>query len=659
MMVLLLILFFFLLLAYVSAFPQEDGTSYPNLPLGDINVVILTDTHSWLGGHGRKENYDINYGDVLSFYRILQDQLHALEVSDPDKHKRDLFFVMNGDWIDGTGLAMNGDPSYILPLLERMPWDAVNVGNHELYKRSVLEYILRPGGFVEWWGPRYLSSNIVKAADKEPIGNRFHLLKGRHSTVLVFGFLYNMHDNDPIVTVERVQDVVNADWFEEVLGSETYDAVLVLAHMDHKDPLVHVILERIRDLVDKDMPVQFVTGHTHYRGSSVPDNYSSSFEAGRYLDTVGFVSFPSQKNIRAAVAAKHQAASGNFLAGAMKDPAPSATQVDYKKAFQHVFIDAKHSALQDILGMDEVVTPDGTALSEYISQVQEDLGLFEIVGCVDENYYMHKGLGEANSLWELFCTGVIPHVFPLRTDMAAHNGNPVVTFMDKGLWRYNLLAGELSFDEVIAITPFNDTLYTFPGIPGSVIAKLNASLHSDYNVMCPSTVSNLPQPSEPHGTNVLYDLVTTEFSLHHVRHVLETVWPSNASSTTNVPDAVLIANHTSTSIWLEFLNETDMCTTNNKNKGKQKTTAKTDSGHHSSYGTSTTTSFIRDELNGELEAWDRTGITFVLLAVVLIFVHTVVNLRRRSRTIVPNTGEREYILAKDKYSKRNEETLIA
>lgn len=98
----------------------------PALPVGDINVVVVTDTHSWVGGHGDKEApLDADYGDVLSFYRQLKSQMP----------NQDVFFVNNGDWIDGTGLALDGDPTYLAPILERMPWDAVNVGNHELYSK--------------------------------------------------------------------------------------------------------------------------------------------------------------------------------------------------------------------------------------------------------------------------------------------------------------------------------------------------------------------------------------------------------------------------------------------------------------------------------------------------------------------------------------------
>lgn len=98
-----------------------------SLPLGDINVVVVTDVHSWVAGHARHgEPFDADYGDVLSFFRRLQ--AHPTFVSE----NRDLFFVMNGDFVDGTGLS-TVPPTYLTPILRQMPWDAVNIGNHELY----------------------------------------------------------------------------------------------------------------------------------------------------------------------------------------------------------------------------------------------------------------------------------------------------------------------------------------------------------------------------------------------------------------------------------------------------------------------------------------------------------------------------------------------
>lgn len=101
---------------------NQDGA--PDLPWGDINLLVLTDDHSWVGGHERKEPFlNAGYGEILSFYQNLKGYCDLAE--------KDLFFVMNGDWIDGTGLSLNGDTSQLVPLIEKMPFDIVNTGNHE------------------------------------------------------------------------------------------------------------------------------------------------------------------------------------------------------------------------------------------------------------------------------------------------------------------------------------------------------------------------------------------------------------------------------------------------------------------------------------------------------------------------------------------------
>jgi hypothetical protein len=77
------------------------------------------------------------------------------------------------------------------------------------------------------------------------------------------------------------------------------------------------------------------------------DDFASSFEAGRYLDTIGFVSFNPQK--------------GNF---------------------EHVFVDANRASIAQSLGMleDEYPTHDGKDLSAYIAWTLEHAGANEVIG---------------------------------------------------------------------------------------------------------------------------------------------------------------------------------------------------------------------------------------------------------------------------------------
>jgi 2',3'-cyclic-nucleotide 2'-phosphodiesterase (5'-nucleotidase family) len=385
--------------------------SSPNLPFGDVNVVVVTDVHSWVGGHGGGDDDDdaADYGDVLSFYERLREHCRGAG--------RDLWFVMNGDWIDGTGLAMNGDISRLVPLLQKMPWDAVNVGNHELYRERVVQSMMQTSGWIEWWRPKYLSSNVLHAVSQEPIGNRYRVLRGKNWSVLTFGFLYNMDNAVGSVTVRKVEEAVEEEWFVSALENEQYDAIMVLSHMDVRDPSVATILSKIRSTVGSDnVPVQFVTGHTHIRDYDRPDAASASFEAGRYLDTVGFASFPARTSLAAATGA------------ATDDDNASSSAL-----FQYTYLDASVPVLADALGVSPLATENGLALSDFIKTVREEMGLTKVIGCLSQSYYLNRTLEDADSLWRFFRDTIVPEQFDEN----------LALLLGKGGWRYDLLKGEL------------------------------------------------------------------------------------------------------------------------------------------------------------------------------------------------------------------------
>mmetsp|Transcript_16732 Transcript_16732/g.20454 ORF Transcript_16732/g.20454 Transcript_16732/m.20454 type:complete len:153 (-) Transcript_16732:62-520(-) len=135
-------------------------------PLNDINILFVTDVHSWVFGHGYHEPLlNADYGDVLSFVTHLRRYCH-------DRSK-ELFFVMNGDFTDGTGLSSD-PPVSLAPILSQMPFDAINIGNHELYDRNTIRYLLdrnttSPNHFVAGWDGHYLTSNVLDSSTGEPL----------------------------------------------------------------------------------------------------------------------------------------------------------------------------------------------------------------------------------------------------------------------------------------------------------------------------------------------------------------------------------------------------------------------------------------------------------------------------------------------------------
>ena len=79
-----------------------------------------------------------------------------------------------------------------------MPFDALNIGNHDLYDDSTVSF-MSDSGFIGSWNGTYLTSNVLQAATGEPVGDRYAILKGPNSGVmlLTFGFLYHMTDHCP------------------------------------------------------------------------------------------------------------------------------------------------------------------------------------------------------------------------------------------------------------------------------------------------------------------------------------------------------------------------------------------------------------------------------------------------------------------------------
>jgi 2',3'-cyclic-nucleotide 2'-phosphodiesterase (5'-nucleotidase family) len=484
------------------------GVSSVDLPWNDINIVAVTDVHSWVAGHAPHPHWsndnpdetpsNADYGHVLSFYRHLQQQASEQQV--------DLFFVMNGDFMDGTGLSTI-PPVSLLPLLSCMPWDAVNLGNHELYHNETVEYMME-SGFVDHWHGNYLTSNVdVLESSRHqhyhydnyrPLGSRYTYLYGTYTntTILTFGFLYNFEGNCDMTRVRKVEQVVQEAWFRSVLlEPDTFQAIMVLAHMDYRDDLVTVILTAIREIVGLDMPVQFINGHSHVRGFQTLDENSVSFEPGHFLDTVGFASFST-------------AVAKPVMVGTS-----SHNQNQSSSLFQHVFLDANVKELQETAHIESLSTPEGEALSVLIHETETALGLTDIIGCSPSPYYLQSDITDQKSLWRLFLRKVVP------TQLFQLNASKVY-IENTGAFRFNLFAGQVTLNDLIAVAPFQDAIYQVAEIvSGRELIQLMDALNSGAGAEWPHMVSS----AEHIESNVLYDIFTADFDTRVIGDKLETI----------------------------------------------------------------------------------------------------------------------------------------
>jgi hypothetical protein len=97
-------------------------------------------------------------------------------------------------------------------------------------------------------------------------------------------------------------------------------------------------------------------------------------------------------------------------------------------------------------------TSSGSALSSLILETQKDLGLFHLIGCSPQMYYVLSGLEERQSLWALYLYEVVMHGF------FQYNQSKVLIQSTFAL-RYDLYEGNVTLDDIIAVSPYNDTIY--------------------------------------------------------------------------------------------------------------------------------------------------------------------------------------------------------
>ena len=450
-----------------------------SLSIQSINIVILTDDHSWVQGHGRHEpSLNADYGHILSFYQRLKEHVETLDT------KPDLYLVNNGDFLHGTMLG-DDPPEHLVGILERMPFDVATVGEHELINDESLDLLLEPGNLFDEWGERLITSNVRREigddnqSKVEPLGNNYLLLEGKHGSLLVLGFLYNLDKEQSVasgISVADAKDVMQEGWFTSLFASckhqPQFDAIVVLAHMDVKDELVTVLLSELRKLCGDDMVVQFITGHTHMRSFVQLDAYSSSIEAGRFLDTVGFVSFEPKSG-----------------------------------SFEHNFIPANEASLARSLGMNvnDYPTHDGKDLSDYISRTLDHSGANEIMGCAPKRF------NEAELL-DMYLNQVMPTSF--FGHYHSDGRNVLVQYMESFVG-YDLFPGVITMNDIFTVAPEDYDIVTLGNIHGNDILQIMKEMNKEerrflddsFDIVGMSTDSGQDSSTELDET-VRYDLHT-------------------------------------------------------------------------------------------------------------------------------------------------------
>ncbi|GAA5825830.1 hypothetical protein JCM11251_000017 [Rhodosporidiobolus azoricus] len=432
-----------------STFQQPDSSPptdwpYRPLPWGEVNVLSTTDTHGWLGGHQRNEpSFSGDWGDLYSFVQRMEEEARRRGV--------DLLLVDSGDRVDGNGLV-DAEPSphpkgyTALSIFSQMPFDVVTTGNHELYKDPVAHYVSDVLGAK--YGDRWVVSNVnLTSTDPKTgqvteklMGNRFRKFRTEQGRrVTAFGPLFDFKAHGSTVKVLKPSLIAQQPWFLSAISSAP-DFFLFAGHMSLRiepDSEWSVLVRAIRQL-HPTVPVLIFGGHHHIRDCVQEDPYSMSLAAGRYMETVGFMSVSG-------------------LGDASQPP-----------TFKRRYLDQNRNTYAYHTSPD-FDTPEGKNITRWLSQTAERFNLTDKFGVAPQDYFLHRYPPTTNhSIFHLLTTRVLPLIVH-RPDRPTPTP---FTILNTGSIRFDVFKGDFTRNDQWIILPFANNFLYVPSVPLRLARKM-------------------------------------------------------------------------------------------------------------------------------------------------------------------------------------------
>ncbi|KAM0712093.1 hypothetical protein Q7P37_011187 [Cladosporium fusiforme] len=460
-----------------------NATSGPRGPLqwGQLNFLHTTDTHGWLEGHLKEQNYGADWGDYASFVKHMRATAKAYNV--------DLLLVDSGDLHDGAGLSDATDPNGLESnrLFEEIEYDVLTPGNHELYEAEITyEHFYN---FSKRYGDRYVSSNVQvlnpATSEFEYLGVTHRYFTTNHGLrIMAFGVLFNFTGNSNASKVIPASEMVNQTWFQDVLHcDDPVDLYLVIGHNPARptEPTstFATVHEAIR-AVKPDTPIQIFGGHNHIRDFAIYDDKSTALGSGRYCETLGWLSMSGVESDAYTGAAnpigvpnptRRAINSTSDYLDTLSDSANSSSllysrrYLDWNRVtFEH------HAAGSQIKTFD---TPKGRNITEDIYDIRHDLNLTGLYGCAPQTWCVScapfLSNGSIYSLLQQALSAVVMN--ETRRD------NARVLILNTGSVRFDVPKGPFTYDDSFIVSPFDNAFQYIPEVPyklaGNILDILN------------------------------------------------------------------------------------------------------------------------------------------------------------------------------------------
>ncbi|THX59766.1 calcineurin-like phosphoesterase [Aureobasidium pullulans] len=471
----------------------QNATVAPRGPLawGQLNVLHTTDTHGWLEGHIREQNYGADWGDYVSFVKQMRQKARDLDV--------DLLVVDTGDLHDGAGLSdatgvasyggVNGELSN--PIFEQLDYDLLTIGNHELYVSEIAYETFNQ--FAKSYGERYLTSNVQirnpSTGELEYIGKKYRYFTTKKGLrIMAFGVLFDFTGNSNASVITKAADMVKESWFLNAVNHKNVDAFLVIGHnpvsRKSSSNTLQTVYEAIR-AIKPETPIQMFGGHTHIRDFAIYDDKSVGMESGRYCETLGFLSMSGieSSHYRGKVNPKgvpNPTMKAKKLSTASASASIASSTGSSNMTFFRRYLDWNrmtfeyHAEGSQTKAFD---TTKGLAVSENITATRKELNLTSVYGCAPQTWclscapFMSEG-----SIYSLLARALSATI--ITEDRAS---KPRLIITNSGHIRFDLAEGAFDYDSSFIVSPFTDAFNYLPDVPYHLASQVLAALESgDY-----------------------------------------------------------------------------------------------------------------------------------------------------------------------------------
>ncbi|KAI8939145.1 hypothetical protein NX059_004979 [Plenodomus lindquistii] len=461
----------------------QNATTGPKGPLewGQINFLHTTDTHGWLEGHIKEQNYGADWGDYVSFTKYMKQKARKLGV--------DLLLVDTGDLHDGAGLSdatlPNGNVTNAI--FENIDYDLLTIGNHELYVTEIAYEAF--SNFSKVYGDKYLTSNVQiinpASGQFEYIGAKYRYFTTEQGLrIMAFGVLFDFTGNSNVSKVIKAADMVKQPWFQAAVNyTQPIDLFMVIGHNPVRTTVssstIGTVFKAIRS-IKPNVPIQAFGGHTHVRDFTVYDNKATGLESGRYCETLGWLAMSGIESstckaahnprgvpnpTRSAIVPK---SSGTASVSVSLPISTSPSHLRYARRYldwNRATFSYHAAGSQRYTAFD---TSKGSSVTHEITSERAKLNLTQLYGCAPGTYcqYCKPYLAEGN-IFKLLQTALSTVVVnETRKEV------PRLIIINTGSVRFDLAKGPFTYDDSFIVSPFDDSFQFIPDVPYEQASKV-------------------------------------------------------------------------------------------------------------------------------------------------------------------------------------------